>query len=44
MEILVLCIHEDMIGIFSMKLIFSQLNGWGFFCLAFVFSILTKFA
>ena len=31
MEILVLCIHEDMIGIFSMKLIFSQLNGWGFF-------------
>ena len=30
METPVLCIHEDMIGIFSMKLIFSQLNGWGF--------------
>lgn len=26
MEILILCSHEDMIGIFSIKLIFSQWN------------------
>lgn len=30
MEILILCIHEDMIGMFSTKLIFSPWNGWVF--------------
>lgn len=40
MEILILCIHENMIGIFSLKLIFSSVECFEVF---FVFSILVRF-